>query len=310
MIRLFLPLLAAAVAAGIFQGADAQTLPGPAIGSRTVVFTAGDTLGNSSSFEARISANSSFIVPTVLVEANSSGSSPIIDISEWRIYDSSGTQFSLTDVDGPLAASENQVRSIAGSDVLPLGVPQDGSLGIVFEVPGMSKGDQVKVTFVYTANAGSSATSRIVPAALELPFAVEGFELQTMGQGLTVADSFVDPENHCEICTIVRYTPEQSGNASAAYITGETDLTGAQELVFWARGDNGNETATFNAAGKAGDNGTIVWANATSLKLGTDWKRYEIGLEGADLADVTHLFGFEVRGDSLQTFYVKGASYN
>lgn len=310
MIKLFLPLLAAALAAGVFQGAGAQTASGPVIGSKTVVFSAGDTLGNSTSFEAMLSANSSFVISTVLVEASSNGSSPFVDIGEWRIYDSSGEPFTLADVDGPLAAKDGQVKSIAGSDVLPLGVPEGGSLGIVFEALGMSQGDHVRVTFVYTANAGSAATAKIAPTEQQLPLLIESFELQTSGPGLTVSNSFVDPEMHCEICTIVKYAPSEAGNASAAYVAEGIDLSGAQELVFWARGEAGNQTATFKAAGRAGENGTTLWANTTSIELGQEWQRHRIGLAGADLTNITQLLGFEVSGERPQTFYLKGMTYN
>lgn len=63
---------------------------------------------------------------------------------------------------------------------------------------------------------------------------------------------------------------------------------------------------TFNVAGKGGN--TTAYANSTSVTLGSEWKMYEIDLAGADLTNITHLFGFEV--NDVQAFYVKGAAYN
>jgi hypothetical protein len=61
---------------------------------------------------------------------------------------------------------------IADLDILPLGMPKGGSLGVALEAPGLQDADQVQVTFVFMANAGSRISADIARAA-QLPFYVE-----------------------------------------------------------------------------------------------------------------------------------------
>jgi hypothetical protein len=300
-------MLALAVMISIFSvspGAHGQTA-GSVIGSETIVYTSSNaTQLNGTSFEAKISSSSSFVVSTVLVQTNSSAA-PSIAVDEWRVYDSSGGEpFVYKSPGNPLpAGSDNEVRAVAGPEVLPLGVPEGGSLGLVLEASGLGQGDQVVITFVYTANVGST-TSAEIPSAAQLPFYVtENSRAESNATSLVIDDSFVNPEIHCEICTAV----DAAGQAEGAYTSNATDLTGATKFAFWAMGESGGENVTFNVAGKEGQNDTVNYANTTSITLDSEWKRYEVDLDVADLKGVTHLFGFEVDGG--QTFYVKGAAY-
>ena len=302
-----LPMLAMAVTISIFSmspGAHGQTA-GSVIGSETVVYTSSNaTQLNGTSFEAEISSSSSFVVSTVLVQTNSSGA-PSVAVDEWRVYDASGGEpFVYKSPGNPLpAGSDNEVRAVADPEVLPLGVPEGGSLGVVFAASGLGLGDQVVITFVYTANAGST-TSAEIPSAALLPFYVtENSQVESNATGMVIDDSFVNPEIHCEICTAV----DAAGQAEGAYTANATDLTGATKFAFWAMGESGGENVTFKVAGKEGQNNVTDYANATSITLDSEWKRYEVDLAGADLKGITHLFGFEV--ESGQTFYVKGAAY-
>jgi hypothetical protein len=302
-----LPMLILAVTMSIFSilpGAQGQTA-GSVIGSETVVYTSSNaTQLNETSFEAKISSSSSFVVLTVLVQTNSSAA-PSIAVDEWRIYDSSGDEpFVYKSPGNPLpAGSDNEVRAVAGPEVLPLGVPEGGSLGVVFEASGLGQGDQVVITFVYAANAGST-TSAEIPSIAQLPFYVtENSQAKSNATSLTIDNSFVNPEIHCEICTSV----DAAGQAEGAYAANATDLTGATKFAFWAMGESGGENVTFKVAGKESQNNVVDYANTTSTTLDSEWKRYEVDLAGADLKGITHLFGFEV--NSGQTFYVKGAAY-
>jgi hypothetical protein len=305
--KLVLPMLALAVEIAVFSvspGADGQTA-GSVIGSETAVYTSNNaTQLNGTSFEARISSNSSFVVSTVMVQTNSS-TAPTVAVDEWRVYDSSGGEpFVYKSPGNPLpAGSDNEVRAIAGPEVLPLGVPEGGSLGVVLKASGLWQGDQVVITFVYTANVGST-TSTEIPSAAQLPFYVtENAQATSNASGLEIDNSFVNPEIHCEICTAV----DAAGQAEAAYSANATDLAGATKFAFWAMGESGGETLTFNVAGREARDGAVDYANTTSITLETEWKRYEVDLAGADLKGITYLFGFEIDGG--QTFYVKGAAY-
>lgn len=68
-----------------------------------------------------------------------------------------------------------------------------------------------------------------------------------------------------------------------------TDMTGATKFAFWTAGKSGGENAMFKAAGKEVQDNSVAYANATSVTLGSEWKRGEVDLVVADLTDVTHL---------------------
>jgi hypothetical protein len=300
--NLLLPMLILAVAVSVAMPSAQGQTAGLVVGSETVIYTFDRSVQNKTSFEAKISSNSPFIVSTVLVGTNSSAA-PSVSVSEWKIYDSSGKPFIYNSPDSSLpTGSDNEVRAIAGLNILPLGVPEDGSLGAVIEISGFEQGDQTTITFVYIANAGSETSAEILSAA-QLPFYVtENSQPESNSTSLEISDSFVNPEIHCEICTAVNATER----AEVVYAANATDLAGATKFAFWAMGESGGEDVTFKVAGKAHD-GSIDYANTTSVTLDREWKRYEVDLAGADLHEITHLFAFEV--NSKETFYVKGAAY-
>ncbi len=301
-----LVLLVLAVGASIFavsQSAHGQSA-GAQIGSDTAIYTFSNSTQLDEIFEAKISSNSSVVVQTILVESNSSAT-PSVSIIEWRVYGSSGESFSYNSPAATLSTgSDGEVRAVAGRDVLPLGAPEGGGLGLILEVSGLQQEDQLRVTFVYMANAGSAVSAELAPATQFPLFVVENSQVEITGNAssLKISDSFVNPEIHCEICTAVERV--DTGQASVAYTANATDLTDATTFVFWAMG--GSESVTFNVAGK-GSNAT-AYANSTNVTLGSEWRMYEIDLADADLTNITHLFGFEVSGG--QVFYVKGAAYN
>lgn len=233
---------------------------------------------------------------------------PSVSIIEWRVYGPSGEPFSYNSPAANLpTGSDGEVRAVAGVDVLPLGAPEGGGLGLILEASGLQQGDQLRVTFVYMANAGSAVAAELAPATQFPLYVVENSQVEITGNAssLKISDSFVNPEIHCEICTSVEHVG--TGRAGVAYTANATDLTDATTFVFWAMGASEGESATFKVAGKEQD-GTIAYANTTAVTLDSEWKVYEIDLAGADLTNITHLFGFEVSGG--QAFYVKGAAYN
>jgi hypothetical protein len=146
---------------------------------------------------------------------------------------------------------------------------------------------------------------------------------------IKVNEDFVDPENHCEFCTFVEYTPGPRGVAGFAYENDAgVDLTGAKKVRFWVMGEEGNERIKFKIAGKSPDNtqdrppnrptNSIFESESFALTteevtLASDWRRYEIDLSGASLDDITHPFGFELskgNGAQKQVIYIKGLVYD
>jgi hypothetical protein len=146
---------------------------------------------------------------------------------------------------------------------------------------------------------------------------------------IKVNEDFVDPENHCEFCTFVEYTPGPRGVAGFAYENDAgVDLTGAKKVRFWVMGEEGNERIKFKIAGKSPDNtqdrppnrptNSIFESESFALTteevtLVSDWRRYEIDLSGASLDDITHPFGFELskgNGAQKQVIYIKGLVYD
>ena len=155
---------------------------------------------------------------------------------------------------------------------------------------------------------------------------------------IKVNEDFVDPENHCEFCTFVEYTPGPRGVAGFAYENDAgVDLTGAEKLRFWMMGEEGNEKIKFKIAGKRSPDNTqdrppnsspnsspnrptnsIFESERFALTteevtLASDWRRYEVDLSGVSLDDITHPFGFELskgNGAQKQVIYIKGLVFD
>jgi len=146
---------------------------------------------------------------------------------------------------------------------------------------------------------------------------------------IKVNEDFIDPENHCEFCTLIEYQPGPRGMAGFAYEndTG-LDLTGANKVRFWIMGEQGNERVKFKIAGKSYDNIEDRRPNRPTnsifeserfaltteeLALANDWRRYEIDLTGVNLDNITHPFGFELskgNGPQKQVIYIKGLVFD
>jgi hypothetical protein len=142
---------------------------------------------------------------------------------------------------------------------------------------------------------------------------------------IKVNEDFVDPEQHCEFCTFIEYTPGPRGVAGFAYESDSgLDLTGANKMRFWVMGEEGNEKIKFKIAGKSLDNledrrsnrptNSVFEAESFALTteevtLANDWRRYEVDLSAISLDDITHPFGLELskgNGAQKQVIYIKG----
>ncbi len=93
--------------------------------------------------------------------------------------------------------------------------------------------------------------------------------------------------------------------------TGGANLSKADTLVFWARGEKGGEKVSFWMGGLKGKK----FSDTASAKLGEvvlkkEWTRYRIALDGQDLSCIKSGFGFNLanEGDPF-TFYLDDISY-
>jgi hypothetical protein len=169
--------------------------------------------------------------------------------------------------------------------------------------------------------------------AQELPFEVRDRfnENKLVGDAdnIIVNEDFVDPERHCEFCTLVEYRPGPRGIAGFAYENDAgLDLTGADKVRFWVMGEQGNERIKFKIAGKSSDiiedrrpnrpansifESERFALTTEEITLSNDWRRYEIDLTGVNLDDITHPFGFELSkgsGAQEQAIYIKGLVFD
>ena len=269
-------------------------------------------------FEARIWMNdSAFMVPAITVETNATGKSEQVhNVTAVSVYSSpSGAPIVYSgpvDLQGP---GNNHSESAMSSDPLPIIIPRGGMLGMTFEIFGVGDGDQVRVTFKYIANAGSKAVTEIVPVVdvslNPLDVSAAFGKIETAGDNLTANGAFSDPETHCELCAKMTYEPRGAGAAEASYAGSRAHISGASNVTFWARGEEGGETATFKAAGAQAMNGTVAYANSTHLTLDKEWRMYAIGLPEEKLYGVSRPFSVEFAADNSQTtIYLKGITYN
>ena len=153
---------------------------------------------------------------------------------------------------------------------------------------------------------------------------VEDFKLmdragdaENSSTSLTTNTNVLTADGNCEICQLITFTPGPSGKAGIAYRSNNAlDLTGAQRIVFFAKGELGGENLAFVAIGKDKTNGQtpntllaspkifkkLTFAVTTqNVTLINDWKRYQISLNGIGLTGVTAPFGIIVTKDRHQT---------
>jgi hypothetical protein len=267
-------------------------------------------------FEARISADSSaLLISAVIIETigTEDMSKPAYNVTDVSLYPSTSSQPIVYSDHVELRwASGDGHGSLIDTEPFPVYVPESGILGIKFGIDGLSDGDQVKVTFMHLANVENAVTASIVPIAnISLnPLDVAGISTLRDNPRFEVDAAFSDPETHCELCTMVVYDPEQSGFEEATYVAKEMHLEEAKSVQFWARGQDGGEIWIFKAAGKQNLDGTITYANTTQVTLDHEWQRYKIGLTGANLSSITHLFAFETPVNTTQTIYLKGIIFH
>ena len=120
---------------------------------------------------------------------------------------------------------------------------------------------------------------------------------------------FTDPDNNCEFCTAMIYTPGVNEEAGIAYKDIKLDLDNSQRIVFFARSENPGEQVSFVAAGNDTNLSTsndtdifpkIDFAIATeNVTLTNKWERYQIALNDTELIDANYPFGVQLALDIL-----------
>ncbi|MBF0253666.1 MAG: hypothetical protein HQL11_00855 [Candidatus Omnitrophica bacterium] len=142
---------------------------------------------------------------------------------------------------------------------------------------------------------------------------------------LKVDQAFPDRPHTGTTSIKVSYTGEGSQGARWAGIywqepannwgnrPGGFDLTGATKLVFWARGENGDEhIAKFGMGGISGKFPDTTAAAIGPLVLKTEWTQYEVDLSGRDLSSIIGGFVFAANVDDNPnglTFYLDDIRY-
>jgi hypothetical protein len=144
---------------------------------------------------------------------------------------------------------------------------------------------------------------------------------------LVIDSESLEPDNGCEFCTQVTYSPGKDRIAAVAYQVDKVDLSLSKRIVFFAKGDKGGEQLVFVAAGKSVKNGSGIVDDADrnlfpdqgfgimtdKITLADHWKRYQIGLISSDLRDITHPFGFVLMAGNMsqtQKIFLKGITYD
>ena len=84
---------------------------------------------------------------------------------------------------------------------------------------------------------------------------------------------------------------------------GGVDLTGARQLVVWARGEEGGEKISLKIGGLGRDKlyFDTVSMGRENIHVGKDWKRYTLQLGGKNLERVISGFVFAVEGRGPET---------
>jgi hypothetical protein len=142
---------------------------------------------------------------------------------------------------------------------------------------------------------------------------------------LKISSDFADEES----AHTIQYTPAALGFAGIAYEADKNyDLSTAQRVVFFAKGQSGGENVTFAAVGR-NENTAVFNDTAESfgsafndqnftlisedVSLDNDWRRYQISLEGVNLERISHPFAFIVNqglGQEATTFSLRDITYD
>lgn len=145
-------------------------------------------------------------------------------------------------------------------------------------------------------------------------------------QAITLNDRWTEGAHSPPTCVKITYHPMSKGWAGiyAQYnVQGQgnwgerpgKDLTGYTKLVWWAKGETGNEMVEFKAGGIDAPGKQYRDSFEMSLgtvQLNTNWTRYELDLTGQDLSEVIGGFCWVATARSNPnglTFYLDSITY-
>jgi hypothetical protein len=193
-----------------------------------------------------------------------------------------------------------------------------------------------------TPTSVSSTTAATITPASEIgktvrPSSIVLMNIEDLRATDTTGDAEVDPNSlkissdfsDEESAHTIQYTPAALGFAGIAYQADKNyDLSTAQRVVFFAKGQNGGENVTFAAVGR--NENTAVFNDTAEtfgsafnnqnftlisedVSLVNDWRRYQISLEGVNLDRISHPFAFIVNqgpGQEATTFSLRDITYD
>ncbi len=137
-----------------------------------------------------------------------------------------------------------------------------------------------------------------------------------------IDNNFIDPDNGCEFCTKIAYTPGKEMEAGVAYKDAKINLEDSQRLVFFVKSQGVNQ-ASFLAAGNDPvginnkNNDTDIFPRidfdivTKNVTLNNDWQRFEISLNDTQINDTTYPFGIQLNAQDAsnqQVLYLKGVT--
>ncbi len=138
-------------------------------------------------------------------------------------------------------------------------------------------------------------------------------------------DGWTEDSYNGRTCIKVTYTAQAKQGAGWAGIfwqnpannwgarDGGFDLTGAETLTFWAKGENGSEVINeFKIGGITGEYADSDSAGIGPVVLTGEWKRYTINLEGLDLSYISGGFCWslsKMENPEGVTFYLDEIRY-
>ena len=128
----------------------------------------------------------------------------------------------------------------------------------------------------------------------------------------------VDPDQHCEYCTLLRYTPGALKHAGIGYVGNPVDLLEAKRMTVFVMGEEGGELVKLAIAGKKMQaSGEVKYALKTNtITLSNEWTPIQIDLtqisNKTDLLGVTHPFEIEVIKSKTEAnnVYIKYVTYD
>ena len=164
---------------------------------------------------------------------------------------------------------------------------------------------------------------------LKAPFCINGYFFPSgyMGDGeqgprsIDLNEQWTDNCHLGPTCVKVTYHPLQKGWAGVywQYPDGNwgeqpgRKIIGAKKLVFWARGQDGDELVTFKVGGinqkKYQDS---LDKSLGPIKLGRDWQNHEIDLGGDDTSSVIGAFAWVASAPGnpqVITFYLEAICF-